>query len=190
MAAKRRKKSESAPGWAWMLFGLSIGLGVALVVYLKSGLPPPEPGMALTAARSVPEPPPAEPEAGDTSESQPTADESDTAAQQTLNFYTELRDLEVVVPDGEFDFDAGSRALGNVVIQAGSFPEVRRADARKAELALLGIESEIEPAVVGNERFYRVIIGPLGQDERGRINRILRQLNEREIESFARVVTD
>ena len=36
MASTRRKQREQLPGWAWMLFGLSIGLSFALFVYLQS----------------------------------------------------------------------------------------------------------------------------------------------------------
>ena len=39
MASRKRGSKGEAPRWAWMLFGLSIGLAVALVVYLVSGDP-------------------------------------------------------------------------------------------------------------------------------------------------------
>ena len=51
MARRKTKprRKESAPGWAWMLFGLSIGLCVALFVWLKG----PEPFAVDTPRRAT-----------------------------------------------------------------------------------------------------------------------------------------
>lgn len=194
MASKKRRRSEPAPGWAWMLFGLSIGLAVALVVYLKTGgqyLPNPagpvaaqvEAPAAGTAARSQPRPEPA-----DLPEEAPSQVPDDETGGTELSFYTDLGESEVVVREGEFDFASLSDPPQAVMIQAGSFPAIQRADLRRSELALIGIESAIDPAVVGGVTYYRVNVGPLS--ERGEINRILRRLREKGIENFLRAVTD
>ncbi len=47
------------------------------------------------------------------------------------------------------------------VLQAGSFSKARDAEARKAELALLGVESHINAVDVSGRRYHRVILGPL-----------------------------
>jgi cell division protein FtsN len=176
MASKKRRRNEQAPGWAWMLFGLSIGLTVALVVYLKSGgpgLPAPRPA-AVTAPveRSTPDaeaaPPPVARIAA------PPADE--TADETDLEFYEKLRAVEIVVPD------APNRTPQEYTIQAGSFRTHEEADRRQATLALLAIESHIDRVIIDNAIWYRVIIGPL--NERTEISRILRELRDERIESM------
>ena len=34
-ASRAKKKNQDFPGWLWMLFGLAIGLSVALAVYMR-----------------------------------------------------------------------------------------------------------------------------------------------------------
>jgi cell division protein FtsN len=68
------------------------------------------------------------------------------------------------------------------IIQAGSFSEFADADRGQARLALLGIESKVERAIVGNEIRYRVIIGPLS--EREAIANTVRRLNAARIDSM------
>ena len=192
MAAKnRRKKTEPAPGWAWMLFGLSIGLAVALVVFLKSGQPlipgrgsemvvrvmPSEP--AITE-RTAAEPP------------LPTEIVDTEAAEQTrsaqLSFYDDLAESTVEVNEGEFEFAADIGVPQEVIIQAGSFPSTEAADSRRASLAFLGYESNIEHATVNGRTYHRVILGPFSDSSE--INRTLRRLRSERIETVLRVVTN
>ena len=46
--SSRAKKQQEYPGWAWMLFGLAIGLSVAFAIYVKDRGP--------SAAASAPQP--------------------------------------------------------------------------------------------------------------------------------------
>ena len=46
------------------------------------------------------------------------------------------------------------------LLQAGSFPATREAESLKANLALLGVPSTIQPVAIGNETWHRVFIGP------------------------------
>lgn len=46
------------------------------------------------------------------------------------------------------------------VLQAGSFLQVKSAESLKANLALLGVQSTIQPVAVGDETWHRVFIGP------------------------------
>ena len=46
------------------------------------------------------------------------------------------------------------------LLQAGSFRQRQDADARRAELLLLGLEPRIEEASGDNGRWYRVYLGP------------------------------
>lgn len=168
-----------------MLFGLSIGLAVALVVYLKSP-PQTEPGAQIARIADSAEITPAtierapEPEPDRASAEAETADAAGNDPE--LFFYTGLRDSEVVVEDDEFDFGGPDSSGQTVLIQAGAFPDISRADSHQADLALLGIESHIVPAVVNGEVLYRVSIGPLSG--RGEVNRMRRRLAEHDIENF------
>jgi cell division protein FtsN len=189
-AKKRRKKSEPAPGWAWMLFGLSVGLAVALVVFLTSGQPVmPERGRdtVARAAPSVAERPAGEPQA----QLPPETIEAEVA-QQTggteLSFYDDLAESTVEVNDGEFEFAAGDNTPQEVIIQAGSFPSTAGADSRRASLAFLGYESSIEHATVNGQTYHRVILGPFSDPSE--INRTLRRLRSERIETVLRVVTN
>lgn len=183
MAAKKRRRKDQAPGWAWMLFGLSIGLAVALVVYLKNGTPEPE----LTAS---PAPPAAEPAVAsslvvgseatgpaDTASSEPPAG---GAPATELEFYELLQEIEDTLPEIRRADDRADAAAGTYTIQAGAFRVFEEADRRQARLALLGIEGHIERAIVGNDIWHRVIIGPLS--DQAEINGVLRKLRAERIE--------
>jgi cell division protein FtsN len=198
MASTRRKQREQLPGWAWMLFGLSIGLGFALFVYLQSNeLVISDSLRELTSEirpaerEPAPDTEPARPEPATADE--PAATESAEADEPGLSFYTRLRDSEVVVPGSapatrtETPSGTQTRLPQPVELQAGSFPSPQGADTRQATLALLGITSRIDPAMVGDTMHYRVIIGPLTESEE--MNRISRRLDREEIEYFRRRVS-
>jgi cell division protein FtsN len=192
-AKKRRKKSEPAPGWAWMLFGLSIGLAVALVVFLTSGQPVmPERGRE-TVARAAPsqpavaERPAVEPQA-QASPDALEAEPADPTASTELSFYDDLAESTVEVNEGEFEFAAGDNTPQEVIIQAGSFPSTAGADSRRASLAFLGYESSIEHATVNGQTYHRVILGPFSDPSE--INRTLRRLRSERIETVLRVATN
>jgi cell division protein FtsN len=82
-----------------------------------------------------------------------------------FDFYTLLPKKEVVVSDHEIQTRAREERVGKVkeahyVIQAGSFKIKKEADLLRAKLALMGIESKINKAKVGDVTWYRVKIGP------------------------------
>jgi len=196
-AKKRRKKSEPAPGWAWMLFGLSIGLAVALVVFLTSGQPlMPERGRD-TVARAAPSEPAgaerraAEPQAQlppETAEAEVEVEAAEQTGSTALSFYDDLAESTVEVNEGEFEFAAGDSTPQEVIIQAGSFPSTAAADSRRASLAFLGYESSIEHATVNGQTYHRVILGPFSDPSE--INRTLRRLRSERIETVLRVATN
>jgi cell division protein FtsN len=186
MASTKRRQREQLPGWAWMLFGLSIGLGFALFVYLESNdLRISESLRELTTEiRAVDET--TDPDERQQPEGSPEEVAADEIAEDDpgLSFYTRLREAEVIVPGTAPADNAPMPATQTVELQAGSFPSMQGADTRQATLALLGITSRIESAIVGDILRFRVIVGPLtGRDE---INRVARRLDQEEIEYFRR----
>ena len=157
----RNKKPDSYPGWAWMLFGLAIGLSVAFAIYVKDREP-------VVAAIDKSQQPAslksAIDEIGDK-----TGEETATAAAPTkkrFDFYDMLPAFEVIVDDEApaVDADTEPQAIdqpGVYMLQAGSFSTHGDADRRRAELALHGIESRIQRATVNKRNYHRVYVGPI-----------------------------
>ncbi|MDX1562908.1 MAG: SPOR domain-containing protein [Gammaproteobacteria bacterium] len=191
---RRRRKDQAAPGWAWLLVGLSIGLTVALFVYLHGG---PRPGLDRAPStvntplpRPTPIAAPAEQRApAETREpvTQETAAASTAAEPETeFEFWERLGEFEIIVPDTPAELrNAVERSSDEqYVIQAGSFRSIADADRRKASLALLGIESQIYSYDAGAVVYYRVMIGPL--TERAVFNQTMQRLAAAGIESLPR----
>ncbi|PKM37850.1 MAG: SPOR domain-containing protein [Gammaproteobacteria bacterium HGW-Gammaproteobacteria-10] len=85
-----------------------------------------------------------------------------------FDFYTILPEKEVVVPDYEIKTRVREERVGKAkatqyLLQAGSFREFADADRLRARLALMGIESRVEKAQVGDVIWNRVKMGPYEQ---------------------------
>lgn len=156
-STRSKKKQQSFPGWLWMLFGLSIGLSVAFAVYVKDRRPDATPVAAQPASLQ-----------------NPLDDNDETAAPDTtaepeesrFTFYDMLPNFEVVIPEEEphVEVDRVPKAVvepGIYVLQAGSFSTYADADRRRAELALQGIESQIQRVMIDDKTYHRVRIGPV-----------------------------
>jgi len=81
------------------------------------------------------------------------------------DFFTLLPEKEVVIPDYEIKTRKREERSGKVrnaryMMQVGSFRNNKDADRLKAKLALIGIESKIELAKIGDVNWYRVKLGP------------------------------
>ena len=178
MTRRSNKRNDPAPGWVWMLFGLALGLVVAVGVYLRGEPRVSEPRSA-PAQRS--------PRAAAPAGGRAASDES------RFEFYDILPRYEVVIP--EVETEAG-RALrtnaveepGSYVLQAGSFGALADADRRQASLALLGIESRIQRVTVDDEVYHRVRIGPIS--DLTELNRVRRQLLDAHIDTMLMKVAD
>lgn len=160
MANRRRKRqaSDDFPGWVWMLFGLAIGLSVALAIWLQRGQvaapPKPEP-----VARQAP--PPTLDDNGETA-----AQSAEQPPANRFEFYDMLPNFEVVIPEQEPNatVDNEPQAVvesGVYILQAGSFSSYVDADRRRAQLALQGIESTIQRVAIDDKTYHRVRIGPI-----------------------------
>lgn len=176
MARRNRNSSrkESAPGWAWMLFGLSMGLIVAIVVYLRA--PGSLPERAATTQRASEQAAPREAPRAARSSSERAA-----PAENRFEFYEILPQFEVVVPENDAPQAAAAarprpaQTPGSFLLQAGSFSAAADADRLKANLALLGFESHVQRVRIEDGVFNRVRIGPIGDvDAAKRTQRRLR----------------
>ena len=157
--SRTSRRNESAPGWVWMLFGLGLGLVVAIGVYLRTA--PVSAPVAPSAARALPATPPArvEPVQTEATQTAPTAE-------NRFDFYEILPQLEVVVPESAGPATPAARTRpaetpGSFLLQAGSFAAAADADRLQASLALLGFESHVQRATIDNRVFNRVRIGPI-----------------------------
>jgi cell division protein FtsN len=156
----KRQKSQEYPGWLWMIFGLALGLSVAFAVYVKDREP--EPVTATPQPASLQD-------ALDRNEqpvaTEPGPEEQPEDEDPRFTFYDMLPNFEVVIPEEEPDVavDRELQAVvepGLYVLQAGSFSTYADADRRRAELALHGIESNIQRVMIDDKSYHRVRIGP------------------------------
>ena len=184
MAKRKRKRKRSTkrkqqeyPGWVWMLFGLGIGLSVAFAIYMKdreaSGQSRPIATAPASMTSAIDEP-------GETevavSEDQP---------ERRFDFYDMLPNFEVIIPEQEPDVrqDTGPEPIeqpGIYVLQAGSFTEFGDADRRRAQLALLGVESRIQRVSIDDKTYHRVRIGPTR--DLNHLNMLRARLHQAEID--------
>lgn len=158
-----RKTHNSTPAWIWFIVGLSIGLFVALLVYL-TGANVKSTNKAIT--KNTPQ--------------QATPDVSSPR----FDFYTILPELEVYVPEILTPKNTSKPSIKSApdnalyFLQVGSFKKNEDADKRRAELAFLGFESGIQTVTVNANRWHRVRIGPIkGSEEINRIRNRLKQNN-------------
>lgn len=185
-AAKPRRSTRSSatglPGWVSMFAGLSIGLAIAAGIYIyykplddtsDDRIPPAAHTESREPARDSNGLPPKEP--------------------SRFAFYEMLPNYEIVI-QYEGDEPKPSKPTtaqtpkqveepGKYIIQAGSFKTYEDADKRKAKMALLGVESDIEKVTIdGATTWYRVRVGP--EKNLSKVNEILKTLRDNGIESL------
>ncbi len=169
-----------------MLFGLSLGLVIAAVVYVRG----PDRGASAPADRETkrtaqhPTPPAPAPVKKAVAEAKP-AETKD----KRFDFYEILPQYEVVVPEVETPANGGRVAStkpveepGSYVLQVASFRAFADADRLQAKLALLGIESRVQRVTIDDDVFHRVRVGPI--TDLNELNRVRRQLRDAGLESM------
>jgi cell division protein FtsN len=159
---KSRPVGSEFPGWAWMLFGLAIGLSVAVAIYVNGREARIQPQPVAREAASM--------EAAPEEAAPPHAGIAPAGGEEPVkprfDFYNMLPNFEVIIPEQEPDVstDTVAKAVvepGVYVLQAGSFTQHADADRRRAQLALQGIESTIQRVTIDDKTYHRVRIGPI-----------------------------
>ncbi len=157
--ASYRQNSQGLSLWRWMLITALIISFVVFLVYLRS-----------TGSKQVtpPQAVPTKPEEAKIEEAKQEKKPEPGPVLPQFDFYTILPEKEVIVPDHEISTRAreervGQAKIASYILQAGSFKEFKDADALRAKLALMGIESKVEKAKVGNVVWNRVKMGPYTQ---------------------------
>ena len=174
----KKKSGDEVPGWAWGVFGLGVGLAVALAVWVSDRRAPAVREPATAAAPPAAKPAPAIVDNNGETDSTPP---EETVSR--FDFYKMLPQAEVDVGDIEPDVIRDDEPVaviepGRYVLQAGSFSTHEDADRRRAELALHGIESRIQRVTINNATYHRVRIGPTSDlDELNMLRSRLRAAN-------------
>ncbi len=189
-----RKKKAPIPGWLWMLTGLLVGLFVAFLVWLQQQrlsegrdsrpTPPPTSAPAEQRQRTPQSRPQPKPQPQPQPEASKPEEKPDDAIQ--FDFYEVLPSYQVSVPEQGEETTAPPPAVPatSVLLQVGSFRSSGDADTRRAELAMLGIVSRVQPATTAKgETWYRVMVGPY--DSARELDRISRRLQDNNIEYLA-----
>jgi cell division protein FtsN len=163
-AAARRQlldRNKSIGLWKWMLITALIIASVVFVVYLSTG-PKQIPQVSQTQAGKTGT------EKIATLKEEEKPDIKLEPKPPRFDFYTILPEKEVVVPEYEIKTRTREERVGKAkethyMMQAGSFKTFNQAEQLRARLALMGIESKIQKAKVGNVNWYRIKMGPFSQ---------------------------
>lgn len=168
---RRRPGKNASRRQTAFLTGLALGLAVAVLVHLyhsRSSVTPDDDARAAI----------------------PDDAQTDASAETgpVFDFYEILPDFEIVIPpaadSGETpDVPVREVPPGKYFLQAGSFRQFEDADRRKANLALLGIGSEIRKVTVNDRPHYRVQIGPISDP--GELRSMQQRLGTADIEYLA-----
>lgn len=139
-------KKQSTSPWIWAFLFLMLLSFVAFILFLDRKI-------VSSGASSAPEP------AASGSENKPTID-----------FYSVLPQREVEIPISEEDRagienpSINKEAVEQSILQVGSFQSVEEADSLKAQLAFLGLEAKVKSAVVKDDTWHRVQLGPFASE--------------------------
>lgn len=158
----KNKPPKAAPGWLWMLAGLSIGLFVALLVYLNDHSLSGE--TRKTLAPVVDKGQAASKQADVSSTKKKTTDKSASEDKKPrFDFYNLLPEMEVFIPPQALEAEREQKPADAITyyLQVGSFKNFADADRLRAQLALSNIESHIQRVTINDtQTWHRVRVGP------------------------------
>jgi cell division protein FtsN len=162
------------------LFGLGLGLVVAIGVYLRAERTPAASAGTVRATATTPTQ--AQTQARETEPAQP-----ESTPPNRFDFYEILPQIEVSLPEAQNseaprERPAAKEKPGSFLLQAGSFAAAADADRLKASLALLGFESHVQRVTIGSSVFNRVRIGPI--DDLAAAERTQRRLRDAGVDSL------
>jgi hypothetical protein len=177
-AARGRGRKQSSP-WLWFVAGLLVGLSTTGLLFLKTG------GLARTEDAGTRLAGAADPgETGFASGEPPP--------KPRFDFYSVLPEMEVVIPEEEIPPSPSPQAPAPAkspdtgtayMLQMGSFRKYPEADRLKAQLALLGVEAEIQKVSINNrDTWHRVRSGPYR--DIARVRELRSRLSQNQISSI------
>ncbi len=169
----RRKSSGGAPAWLWLLGGILIGLGIAVVLMFKGYLP--ELKQHILSEKDKAD------GTGEPALVEEKGREAEKPKKPRYDFFTVLPEMEVVVPEKELRRQADpvtdpvvGDANDSYILQVGSFQSASDAEQMKARIALLGSVANVQTVTVNGQTWHRVRIGPFkGARQTEEIRRML-----------------
>jgi hypothetical protein len=148
--ATGRKRRKPVSPWLGVTVGLLVGLFVAFLIYIKM-LAPKTPRLAGDITGGMPE----TTAAGESGTGTGT-DNGNQPPKPRFVFYSELPEMEVIVPEEEIR--AGATRPPPVVPDRQAST---KHDRFKAKLALMGFETDIQTITINNkDTYHRVRVGP------------------------------
>ena len=177
-----RNTEQQSSSLAWIFMGLLVGAFVVFLIYLDRM--PEQNGATVSQQKDR-----------NTSQA-PSNDRKNRPREHQFDFYTVLPDREVEVieedrtigtepvktPDNKTPERIASPKQVLYQLQVGAFKSLEKADAMKARLAFMGVESNIQVVQTDSQKIYRVRVGP-STDNR-KIEQIQAQLKSSNINSF------
>ncbi len=151
-ATKKTPPQQSVSWWKWALVALLVSLFVFFLLFLRnSGKTEKTVNKTLSSQKSV--------------KAASPKHQNKKPPEPHFDFYTILPETEIEVPDYEIGTRTREERFGQAkasryVVQAGSFRKYSEADKLRAKLALIGVESRVEKARVGEVVWNRVKMGP------------------------------
>jgi hypothetical protein len=140
-----KKSGTQAPGWLWLFAGILLGVLI----------------MSLTRLSDIPSP-----ENAQVTDDNSANSSDDDGQKPRFDFYTLLRESEVIVPDTPASSGNTAQTTKSddiFLLQVGSFKNSRDADSLRARLLLLNLDAHVEKVSPRkNETWHRVIVGPFG----------------------------
>ncbi len=140
---RHNNKPPGAPGWVWLVAGVLLGVLATTLVKLSD----------------------VDPERRDQSAREATS--PGAGPEPRFDFYTLLRETEVIVPDSESPavVETATRQNSVFLLQVGSFKSAEDADSLRARLLLLNLQATIEKVTPRpGETWHRVLVGPFTSD--------------------------
>ena len=139
-------KEKSTSAWVWVFLLLMLASFAAFIVYLDQKI------VSNSRQQNVPQ------------------DQVEDKNKPTFDFYSVLPDRKVEITikeerqEGLENPSINKTSGDKVLLQVGSFKNTGEADSLKAELAFLGLEAQIKSAVVNDDTWHRVQIGPFASN--------------------------
>lgn len=156
--AARGPKSESriSSGLLGLVAGFAAGFGAA--VLLQVGVPKKNADTVDAKPASVAQ--------------QPADAKIPAETKPEFDFYQMLPNFEVVIPEQDKEVRRSAEVTkvekpGTYVLQAGSFRNAADADRLRAQLALVGLESDVQTVTIDKDQtWHRVRMGPFNNLDR------------------------
>ncbi len=139
----RNNYPAQSPRWLWMLSGFLLGIFFMGLIHLWK-TPQQDIGRVIDQVTGI---------------------TPGTGPKPHFDFYTQLRDAEIIVPDSPpDDLRQASDEKGQnevFILQAGSFKKLQDADSLRARLLLLNLNTQVEKSQSSKGGiWHRVLVGP------------------------------